>query len=230
MKRLWKAASAEEADGGWTIMLDSRPVRTPARALLTLPNIRLAETVVAEWNAVSGKVDPAAMPLTGLANAAIDRIAPDREAFAAGVARYGESDLLCYRADHPELLADRQAAAWNPPLDWARRRYEVEFAVTPGIVHIPQPAATIERLAGAVSGLDPFRLAGLSQLVTIGGSLVVGLAVAEGAESAAEAWDRVTVDERWQAEQWGADHEAQAVLAARHRDFLAAAQFLDLVG
>jgi len=229
VKRFWKAASAERADDGWTITLDGRPVRTPARAPLVVPTQELAQAIADEWNAVSDQVDPRAMPLTGLANAAIDRVATGRESFAAGIAKYGEGDLLCYRADRPAPLVERQAAAWDPLLEWARRRFDVDFVVTSGIAHVAQPEATVERLAHAVAVLDPFRLAGLSQLVTISGSLVAGLAVLEAHEGAAEAWDRVTVDERWQAEQWGADAEAERALAARRRDFLAAAQFLGLL-
>ena len=229
MKRFWKAASVEPADAGWAIALDGRPVRTPVRQPLIVPTQDLAEAIAAEWNAVSDTVDPMAMPLTGLANAAIDRIAPDRATFAASIAKYGEGDLLYYRADRPAALAERQAAAWDPPLAWARRRFDVDFVVTEGFAHVPQPAATISRLTAAVRALDPFQLAGLSQLVTIGGSLILGLAVRDKYESAAEAWDRAIVDERWQAEQWGADEEAEKVLAARRRDFLGAAEFLALL-
>lgn len=229
MKRFWKDAEVVE-DSGFGIALDGRRVKTPARADLAVPTRALAEAMAGEWREAGEEIDPRVMPLTGLANAAIDRVEPDREEFAAGLAKYGEADLFCYRAESPVILAERQEREWGPLLAWARRRYDVDFCVTAGTIHVPQPQATVERLAHAVAALDPFRLAGLWPLVTIGGSLVAALAVAEGAVTADEAWDAVSVDERWQIEQWGADAEAEAALANRRRDFLAAARFLELLG
>jgi chaperone required for assembly of F1-ATPase len=229
MKRFWKDVTVEEEDGAWAIRLDGRPVKTPARAALALPAKRLAEAIAEEWRGVEEKIDPRTMPLTGLANAAIDRIAPERQAFAAGLARYAEADLACYRAEGRRALVERQEASWDALLGWARRRYDVDFATTSGLTHEPQPAATVERLSQAVAALDPYRLAGLSQLVTIGGSLVAGLAVLENAISAERAWEAVSIDERWQLDQWGSDAEAEAALESRRRDFHAAARFLDLI-
>jgi chaperone required for assembly of F1-ATPase len=229
MKRFWKDVAVEPEGDGWTIKLDGRPVRTPARAALAVPTKPLADAIAAEWRGVESEIDPRSMPLTGLANAAIDRIAPDRHAFAEGLARYAEADLACYRAEGPRALTERQAQEWDKLLGWARRRYDVDFATTSGLMHVAQPAATVERLAHAVEALDSFRLAGLSPLVTIGGSLVAALAVLEKQVSPEDAWDAVSIDERWQIEQWGADAEAQAALEHRRRDFLAAARFLDLL-
>jgi chaperone required for assembly of F1-ATPase len=229
MNRFWEGVAIEAGNGGWAIALDGRPVKTPARAALVVPAEALAEAIAGEWRSVEDEIDPRAMPLTGLANAAIDRVAPEPRAFANGLARYAEADLACYRAEWPPELVERQAAAWNPLLGWARRRYDVDFCTTSGLTHIPQPQATIERLSHAVAALDPFRLAGLSPLVTIGGSLVAGLAVLEKAMTAAEVWDSVSIDERWQLEQWGADAEAAAAIEGRRRDFLAAARFLELL-
>jgi chaperone required for assembly of F1-ATPase len=169
------------------------------------------------------------MPFTGLANAAIDRVAPDRGAFAAGLANYAEADLACYRAEGPSALLERQLEAWDALLAWARRRYDVDFATTSGLMHVVQPAATVEQLSYAVGALDAFHLAGLSPLVTVGGSLVAALAVLENAIQPEQAWLAVSIDDRWQLEQWGADAEAETALANRHRDFLAAAQFLKLL-
>ena len=229
MKRFWKDVSIEREDEGWGIRLDGRPVRTPARAPLLVPTEPLARAIAEEWAATGEDVDPRAMPLTGLANAATDRVTPDRADFAAGLALYAEADLACYRADGPKALVERQAESWDALLGWARRRYDVDFVVTAGITHAPQPPATVERLTHAVATLDAFRLAGLSPLVTIGGSLVAALAVLEKAISAEEAWGAVSVDERWQLEQWGKDAEAQTALDNRRRDFLAAARFLELL-
>ena len=229
MKRFWTDAEVVE-DGGFGIALDGRRLKTPARVDLAVPTRDLAEAVADEWREAGAEIDPRAMPLTGLANAAIDRVAADPEAFAAGLAKYGEADLLCYRAESPATLTERQDQLWGPLLGWARRRYDVDFTITAGVTHVPQPQATVERLAHAVAALDPFRLAGLSPLVTIGGSLIAALAIAEEAIAAEEAWDAVSVDERWQLEQWGADVDAQAALDNRRREFLAAAKFLKLLG
>jgi chaperone required for assembly of F1-ATPase len=229
MKRFWKSVEVEQEGDGFAIRLDGRPVMTPARALLAVPTKALAEGIAEEWRSTGEDVDPRQMPLTGIANAAIDRVAPDREAFARGLAQYAETDLACYRAEWPPELVEREAKAWDALLAWARRRYDVDFATTSGLIHVPQQPATVERLGHAVAMLDVFRLAGLSPLVTIGGSLVAGLAVLEKAMSAEVAWDAVSIDDRWQIEQWGSDSEAETALDNRHRDFLAAAQFLDLL-
>lgn len=229
MKRFWNEVAVEPEGDGWTVKLDGKPLQTPARAALVVPAQRLADAIAEEWRTVEGEVDPRAMPLTGLANAAIDRVAPERRAFAGGLARYGEADLACYRSDWPPELVSRQAAKWDDLLAWARRRYDVDFSTTSGILHVPQPQATIERLDHEVAALDPFRLAGLSPLATVGGSLLAGLAVLEKAIPPEAAWDAVSVDERWQLEQWGADAEAEQALENRRRDFLIAARFLELL-
>ena len=229
MKRFWKAADVVERDGGWGVELDAKPLRTPAREPLTVPTRALADSIAYEWNCVEEKIDPRGLPLTGLANAAIDRVAPDKQTFADVLARYAEADLACYRAEGPAGLVDRQAEHWDRLLGWGQRRFDVDFKTTNGIVHVAQPQATIDRLAHAISTLDPFRLAGLSPLVTIGGSLLAALGVLEGAFSPEQAWDAVSVDDRWQLEQWGSDAEAEAALASRRWDFLAAARYLELL-
>lgn len=230
MKRFYKDATIARSGPGWSILLDGRPVRTPARNPLDLPTQALAEAVAEEWRAQGDKVDPRAMPLTGLANAAIDRVAPDPEAFARSLALYGESDLLCYRAEGPRPLVERQAEAWDPLLAWARRRFDAEFEVTEGIVHRAQPESTLERLRRAVAARDPFALAAMSPLVTISGSLVVALALAEGGIGLDQAWKAATIDDAWQAEKWGEDDLAAAALEARRLEFEAAWRFLGLLG
>jgi chaperone required for assembly of F1-ATPase len=194
-----------------------------------VPTEELAEAIAAEWNEQGGEIDPHSMSLTGLANAAIDRVAPDPTAFAAGLAAYGESDLLCYRSEGPNELVRRQEERWERLLAWARRRYDVDFETVCGVMHRPQPAETVERLAAAVAGLDPFRLAALSPLVTISGSLVIALALAEGEVRLEDAWAAATLDEAWQAEQWGEDPLAVKAIEERRRDFDAAYRFLTLL-
>lgn len=226
MKRFYKDATAAE---GNRILLDGRPVKTPGRVDLAPPSERLAQAIAAEWNAQDETIDPRAMPLTGLANAAIDRIAPDTDSFARGLAAYGESDLLCYRADGPVPLVERQTEHWDPILAWARRRYDVDFEIAKGVIHKPQPQNTIDQLTQAVLARDAFELAGLSPLVTVGGSLVIALALAEGAIDLDTAWDAASLDEQWQIEKWGEDAEAAKALANRRADFVAAHHFLRLL-
>lgn len=222
MKRFWKEVTLDAR----VVTLDGRPVRTPGRVPLMLPTDVLAEAVAAEWRAVGATVDPPTMPLTGLANAAIDRIAPDTATFAAGLAAYGESDLLYYRALSPDLLIARQVEAWDPWLAWARARYDVHFETTAGIIHQPQPAATLIRLGEAVAALDAFRLAGLSPVVTITGSLILALALIEGAGDPDTLWTAANVDEDFQAEMWGVDALAAQALANKRGEFDAAVRFL----
>ncbi len=223
MKRFWTDVAV---DADRVVTLDGRPVRTPGRVPLALPTDGLAAKVAAEWEAVPDTIDPRAMPLTGLANAAIDRIALDPASFAAGLSAYGESDLLYYRAESPKPLIDRQIAAWDPWLGWARTRYDVHFETTAGIIHCMQPAATLARLADAVSAFDSFRLAGLSPVVTITGSLVLALALVERAGEPDTLWAAANVDEDWQAELWGQDMLAAQALANKRREFDAAVTFL----
>lgn len=226
MKRFYKTVTVA---AGNRILLDGRPVKTPGRADLAAPTQGLAEAIAAEWSGQGEKIEPRGMAMTGLANAAIDRIGPEREAFARGLAVYGESDLLCYRAEGPAPLVARQAERWDPILGWARARYDVELEIASGVMHKRQPEATVSRLRQAVIAREAFALAGLSHLVTVSGSLLVALALAEGAIDLETAWAAATLDEEWQAETWGADAEAQKALAARRADFEAGARFLSLL-
>lgn len=225
MKRFWKDVTV--ADGG--LALDGRPVRTPGRALLVLPTPQLAEAVAEEWRGVGDTLDPRAMPLTGLANAAIDRIAPDPASFAAGLARYGESDLLYYRAEDPAPLVARQAAVWDPLLDWARGRYDVHFTLATGVMHRAQPEATVARLAEAIGARAAFELAGLSPVVTVSGSLIAALALIEGAADGATVWCAAQVDDDWQVERWGEDELAARIRATHKADFDAGVRFVSLL-
>lgn len=225
MKRFWKTVTVE----GNEIALDGKRVRTPGRVPLALPTPALAEAVADEWRGVSATLDPRAMVLTGLANAAIDRIEPTREAFAAGLSAFGESDLLCYRADFPPPLVERQAATWDPLLDWARSRYDVHFETVEGVMHRAQPDATLSRLSDAVAALDAFHLAGLSPIVTVTGSLVAALALVEGAADAEAVWNAAHVDPDWQIQQWGEDELEVRARASHRADFDAGVRFLSLL-
>lgn len=229
MKRFWKEAGVVLADGGWNIALDGRPVRTPQRAPLAVASPALAEAIAAEWQAVGETIDPAAMPMTGLANAAIDIAAPDLAAFAEPVAAYAASELFCYREDRDAALLAEQAAIWNPLLAWAEARYGVEFVIARGIVPIDQPEATVAALRAAVLAHDAWRVTALTPLVTIGGSLVAGLALVEAAFDAGDLWQAVSLDELYQERRWGPDALATAAREKKRADWDNAARFLSLL-
>jgi chaperone required for assembly of F1-ATPase len=229
MKRFYKHAEARPGEGGYDLLLDGKLVRTPARAPLVVPSPMLAKEVAAEWNAQGDEIDPHGMPLTGLANAAIDRTGKDHAGFVRGLAVYGETDLLCYRAEGPEGLVSRQAQHWDPLLAWAGNRFGVDFEVVIGVMHRHQPETTVAKLRDALAARDAWELAALSPLVTIAGSLVIALALAEGAIDLETAWSAATVDEEWQAEKWGHDAEAARSLDRRRREFDAAFRFLTLL-
>jgi chaperone required for assembly of F1-ATPase len=229
MMRFWKEVTLEPTTFGQAVRLDGRPVKTPTGNMLALPTQKMADAVVAEWEAVEKKLNPVVMPITGFANAAIDRIAPDRAGFAAAIAAYGETDLFCYRATAGEALADRQAAIWDPWLQWAQERYGISFVIVEGIMHQPQPAATLEILRGVVAGRGTFELAAMAKLAHLSGSLVATLAVIERAGTAEDIWNAACLDELWQEELWGADHWAQKNRSDRALEFMAAVRFLDLL-
>lgn len=228
MKRFFKVA-ASTGTGPFGVALDDRPLRTPGRVALEMRSPRLAEAIAAEWNAQGAEILPRTMPLTGLANAAIDHVAPDATGFADTLARFAESELLAYRAEHPPALVAHQAEHWDPWLAWARGRYDVDFTLVAGVIHRPQPAATLARLTAAFRAFDAFRLAALNPVVTISGSAVIGLAVAEAAMDAEKAWTVSHLDELWQAEQWGKDPLAEAGHRERQGDLAAAVAFLRLL-
>ena len=226
--RFWTKAEANPADGGWEVALDGRPLRTPGRMQLLLPTPALADAIAAEWRAVESEVKPGAMPLTGLANAATDIVAADRAAFAASLAQYAASDLTCYRADAPTELVARQAALWEPVLKAVEARHGLVFQRATGVMHVAQPAATLEAVERLFSGLADFELAPLQPLVTISGSAVLALAHLSGDLDHEAAFAASVLDDDWQAEQWGADAEAQAMRERRRAECASAAGFLAL--
>jgi chaperone required for assembly of F1-ATPase len=227
VKRFWTRAEAVPDAGGHAIHLDGKPVRTPAKAPLILPTPALAQAVVAEWQAQGDRIDPAAMPLTRSANSAIDKVAPAQAEVARIVASYGATDLLCYRAGSPGTLVAAQMA-WDAPLDWAKSAIGVHLRVVQGVMPVAQDPAALAILGRRVAGFPPFELTALHDLVALSGSLVLGLAVADGALAADEAWRLSRIDEDFQIAQWGEDVEAAAAAARRQGDFLHAQRFLAL--
>ncbi len=229
MRRFWKEVTLGQSTFGHAMRLDGRPVKTPTRNELALPTRRLADAVLAEWEAVEKTIDPMLMPMTGFANAAIDHIGGDRDGFVTAIAAYGETDLLCYRAAANEPLGARQATVWDPWLDWARARYDVSFVIVEGIMHEPQPEPTLVKLRAAVAARGTFELAAMAKLAHLSGSLVLTLALVERAGEAQDIWNAACLDELWQEELWGADHWADKNRADRWAEFTAAVRFLELL-
>lgn len=230
-RRFYKEATAVERDGAFVLLLDGRPARTPGRALIALPTRAAGEAVAAEWAAQGERIEPATMPLTRLANSAIDGVAREMPAVAAEIVKYAGSDLLCYRADGPERLIERQRALWDPILAWARDSFGARFDLAEGVMFIAQPEATLAAVAAAVDRFaTPFALAALNIMTTLSGSALIALAVAHGRLSAEDGWAAAHVDEDVQMEIWGKDEEALARRAVRWRDFSAAARMIEVVG
>jgi chaperone required for assembly of F1-ATPase len=230
MQRFWERAEIVQAPEGWGVLLDGKPVRLPGGARLLLPGQALAASVAAEWQGAGarkqGAISYADLPLTRIAGTAQERIAPDPEPVVLALARYGETDLLCYRAPRPDALVRRQAAKWQPWLDWAEARFGARLRVTAGVMHVAQPPEALAALAAALAAAGPFVLAALGVAVPALGSLVLGLALAEGALTPERAHALATLDERYQEEFWGTDAEALARRRKAGEDVAMAAQFL----
>ena len=213
MKRFWDTAATAPEPGGFRVLLDGRPVRLPGGTPLTVEAPALAEAIAAEWSAAGGQkggeMSPADIPLTRLAGTAQERIAPDPAPMVEGLAKYAETDLLCYRADNKQLAAI-QAAEWQPLLDWAALQHDAPLRVTTGLMPVPQDPAAIAALTRTVAALSAIELTALGVLVPGFGSLVLGLAVVEGRLEAAEAHRLSILDETFQEEFWGLDEEAAA--------------------
>lgn len=229
VRRFYREALAVEAEFGFGVSLDGRLVRTPIKALLVVPARALAEAIAAEWAAQGEEVDPHAMPLSRLANTAIDLIGPGRDKLVAELGDYARTDLLCYRAGHPPDLAARQQAAWQPLLDWAAERFGGRLEVTSGVVYVEQPAASVEAHRAAVAALDDFAMTALKSAVELSGSLVLGLAMVHRRLDAAAVFAASALDEAYQVERWGEDLEADSRARALAADIDEAGRFLALL-
>lgn len=233
MKRFWDHATVGRAEAGYTILLDGRPLHLPGGAVVSVNSAALAAALAEEWQAAGGakggKMSFADTPMTRLAGTAQERIAPDPAPVADAVAAYGETDLLCYRAERPPELVRRQAEAWQPWLDWAAVTYDAPLRVASGVMYIAQDAAALDALRRAVRAASPDMLAGLGLAVPALGSLVLGLAMAEGRLTAEAAHRLGALDELYQAEAWGEDAEAIARRARIAEDIRIAARYMGLV-
>jgi chaperone required for assembly of F1-ATPase len=229
MKRFYRNVTVAAVEGGFAIRLDDKPLRTPAKAPLTVPGAALAEAIAAEWRAQGEEVSPAALPLTRLASTAIDLVAPRRAAVVAEIAKYAGTDLVCYRAEHPAELVARQHHAWQPLLDWAALRYDAPLAVTAGIAPVAQPEASLRAFTAAVEAHDEMTLAALHLATSACGSIVLALALVEERLDADAAFAAAQLDESFQIEQWGEDLEQTRRRAGLKDDIALAARFVELL-
>jgi len=228
-KRFYRGVAVDGAAPAFRVLLDGRPVLTPAKRELALPNRPLAEAVAAEWEAQGERIDPGTMPLTRLVNSVVDGVAGREAEVRADIAKYAAADLLCYRAEAPAELVRRQAEAWDPVLAWARAALGANLAVGRGIVPVAQPEAAAEAVGRALARLDAFGLAAHHVMTTLTGSVLLALAHAGGRLTAEEAWAAAHVDEDWQIGQWGEDAEAKARREKRWAEMQAASRLLALL-
>ncbi len=229
VKRFYKSAEPVESGGGHQIRLDGRPVNTPAKARLVVPSAALAAALAEEWDAQAETVEPQTMPLTQLANTTIDQVSRQRDEVVTGVLAYAETDLLCYRADQPEALVQRQTATWQPFLDWAALEFDAPLSVTRGVLPARQPRSSLEAFTRVVGAFDDFRLAAVSHAAGLEGSIVLALALSAGRATAEESFRAAYLDDLYQQEVWGGDAEAAARLDRLRAEIAATERFLRLL-
>ncbi len=227
-KRFWDSVSVRPEGVGFGIYLDGRPLRTPQKSALILPTQALAAEVAAEWQAQKDQIKPETMPFTRMANSAIDKVAQQKTQVGELLAAYGDSDLLCYRAESPAELVLRQCAAWDPVLEWADDALDVRLLPRNGVVHIAQSDTDNARLLARVHALSNFELAGFHDLVSLTGSLVLAFATTSGFRTPKEVWGLSRVDEDWQVEQWGEDQESKRLELTKRESFFHAENFFRL--
>jgi chaperone required for assembly of F1-ATPase len=224
-KRFYASASIGEADGGFSILLDGRPIKTPSGHRVNVPVRSLAEAIAAEWNAQGEIIDPLTMPLTRFANSVVEGVADRVEAVADDVAKYLGSDLLFYRAGHPDALVAREAVLWDPILFWAADALGAHFILAEGIMHVRQPDSAVAAARAALPD-NPWSIAAVHLITTLTGSALLALALLSGVIDQSQAWAAAHVDEDWNIEKWGADEEVAVRRAARLVDFEAAVAVL----
>jgi chaperone required for assembly of F1-ATPase len=229
VRRFYRKAEPVQRAGGHGITLDGKPIKTPGKRDLVVPNEALAAAIAEEWNAQEGEVRAVTMPLTRLATTTVDRVATQRDAIIRQTASYAETDLVCYRAAHPPALAARQQAVWQPLIDWAVLRYDAPLVITSGVIPKSQPAASLRALAAAVAEQDDFALTALHVATAACGSLIVALALLEGQLDARQAFAASQLDESFQIEAWGEDTEQAERRRALAADIRAAALLISLL-
>ncbi len=229
MKRFYRRAEPEAGEGGHRVLLDGRPLRTPAGRTFLLPEAGLAAAIAEEWQAQGEHVEASLMPLTRLATTAVDLMPERRGDAIAELAGFARTDLLCYRVAHPQELVARQERAWQPWLDWAAREFGTSLQATAALEPVAQPEEAVRRLVARIEALDDWRLVGLHAVTRLTGSLVLGLAVERGRLDAERAFALAHLEELWEIERWGRDAEQEQRLAAICRDLVASGRFLALL-
>jgi chaperone required for assembly of F1-ATPase len=224
-KRFYASAGVAEADGGFAVTLDGKPIRTPSGRIVTVPVREIADRIAAEWEAQREIIAPLSMPLTRFANSVVETVGDRAELVRDDVAKYLHSDLLFYRAGHPEALVAREAAHWDGVLFWAAEEFGAHFILAEGIVHVRQPEQAVEAARAALPS-DPWSIAALHVVTTLTGSALLALALFHRARDPDSVWAAAHVDEDWNADTWGVDEEVAARRAARLVDFKAAVAIL----
>ncbi len=227
-KRFWKSAAVVAVGDRFTVELDGRAVKTPAKQPMLVPTRAMAQAIALEWDAQVEAINPNTMPVTKTANAAIDKVTVQHAEVAEMLAAYGDSDLLCYRADSPEELVERQAKQWDPMIKWAAETFGVQLETRTGVIHAPQNPEVIELLRQRTHELDFFELAAFHDLVSLSGSLILGFAAALNARPIEELWKISRLDEIWQEELWGEDEEATSLANVKRDAFIHAKLMFDL--
>lgn len=229
-KRFYTQATVAAVDGGFAVLLDGKSVKTPLRNGLILPTQAAADLVCSEWQAQGAEIDPATMPVTRLANTALDAVSVNPDDVLADIVRFSGSDLLCYRADGPQELVARQSAQWDPVLDWLAEKHQARFIQTSGILHVEQPPTATDAFQRALQAYNTvFGLASLHLMTSLAGSAILALALANSHLSLEQAWALAHLDEDWTDEHWGVDSEAEARRKARFVDMQAAYRMLNAV-
>jgi chaperone required for assembly of F1-ATPase len=227
-RRFWKTVTVAPVETGYQVLLDARPVRTPGKSLLVVPTRAMADAMAAEWAAQDAEIKPLTMPVTRSANSAIERVTVFRAEVTDMLAAYAETDLLCYRAESPAILARRQADGWDPLLDWASEALDARLIATKGVLPIDQSPAALAAIKTHIAAANVFQMTALHDLITLSGSAVLGLAVAKRHLDPEVAFDLSRIDEEFQAEQWGRDEEADIATHNKRTQFLHADRFWTL--
>ena len=209
MKRFWDKTEAVSCEGGFTVHLDGRSIKTPGKAALIVPTLAMAEAMAQEWDAQAKEINPNTMPFTKSANSAVDKVTPQFAAVADMLGEYAGTDLLCYRAAHPKPLVERQNAEWNPLLEWCNATFNAPLLPVSGVMFSAQPESSLSNLRALLDEMSAFELTAVHDLITLPGSFVIGMAAIHGVEEPADLWELSRLDERYQQEQWGEDDEAE---------------------